>query len=85
MHGLGYELEFVVVLSTRSPALTQCLNLHRWLDENKSGVLACSTLKQVYRGTLTAGLDGDVTFVYLKVGSYFITAGVVILRESNHS
>jgi gluconokinase len=37
-----------------------------WLKEEKSGILACSALKQKYRETLSAGMpEGAVHFVWL--------------------
>lgn len=40
--------------------------LRGWYEEGKSGVLACSALKQRYRDTLAAGMAaGAITFVWL--------------------
>ena len=37
-----------------------------WFQEGKSGILACSALKQKYRDTLTADMPpGAITFVWL--------------------
>ena len=37
-----------------------------WYDDKKSGILACSALKQKYRDTLARGLpEGALTFVWL--------------------
>ncbi len=51
----------------REPWLETLNRLMRdWFDEKKSGVLACSALKEKYRATLAAGMPaGAVTFVLL--------------------
>jgi gluconokinase len=42
--------------------------LRKWNDEDSSGVLACSALKDTYRHTLAAGMpDGAVTFCLLDL------------------
>jgi gluconokinase len=42
--------------------------LRGWFAEGKSGVLACSALKEAYRETLAAGMPtGTVTFCLLEV------------------
>ncbi len=55
--------------SDRAPWL-ETLNglLRRWFAEGKSGVLACSALKAVYRDTLVAEMpQGAVSFCLLEV------------------
>ena len=51
----------------RQPWLTTLNRLmHGWYEEGKSGVLACSALKQKYRETLTADMPaGTILFVWL--------------------
>jgi gluconokinase len=51
----------------RQPWLEQLNRLMRgWAEAGKSGVLACSALKQKYRATLSAGLPaGEPHFVLL--------------------
>jgi gluconokinase len=51
----------------RQPWLETLNGLMRgWYEEGKSGVLACSALKQRYRETLAAGMTaGTVNFVWL--------------------
>jgi gluconokinase len=51
----------------RQPWLEALNRLMRgWLETGKSGVLACSALKEKYRTTLAAGMpDGSVSFVWL--------------------
>ncbi len=51
----------------RQPWLETLNKLMRgWFQEGKSGILACSALKQKYRDTLTADMPpGAITFVWL--------------------
>src|SRR4029077_979608 len=51
----------------RQPWLEALNKLMRgWFQEGKSGILACSALKQKYRDTLTADIPpGGITFVWL--------------------
>ncbi len=51
----------------RQPWLEELNRLMQgWFREGKSGVLACSALKEKYRATLVAGMPaGTVTFVWL--------------------
>jgi gluconokinase len=51
----------------REPWLEELNRLMQgWFREGKSGVLACSALKEKYRATLVAGMPkGTVTFVWL--------------------
>ena len=52
------------------------------LKENRPGVLACSALKESYRGQLFAGLE-DVLLVYLK-GSYELIWSRLSLRQDHY-
>src|ERR1700751_4907848 len=51
----------------RQPWLEALNTLMRgWFEEGKSGVLACSALKEKYRATLSAGIsDRELRFVWL--------------------
>jgi len=51
----------------RQPWLETLNRLMRtWREQGKSGVLACSALKQKYRDTLTEGVpEGTISFVWL--------------------
>lgn len=51
----------------RQPWLEKLNQLMRgWFDTGQGGVLACSALKDRYRGTLAAGMpDGSLSFVWL--------------------
>lgn len=55
----------------RQPWLETLNRLMRgWFEEGKSGVLACSALKQKYRETLSADLRvGAITFVWLDLSA----------------
>ncbi|HTF63503.1 MAG TPA: gluconokinase [Edaphobacter sp.] len=59
----------------RQPWLETLNRLMRgWFEEGKSGVLACSALKQKYRETLSADLPGGaVAFVWLDLSAAEIT------------
>jgi len=59
----------------RQPWLETLNRLMRgWYEEGKSGVLACSALKQSYRETLSADMPaGVITFVWLDGSSELIS------------
>jgi gluconokinase len=53
-----------------------------WYEEGKSGVLACSALKQKYRQTLRSGMpSGAITFVWLDGSADLISER---LAERHH-
>jgi gluconokinase len=64
----------------RQPWLETLNRLMRgWFEEGKSGVLACSALKQKYRETLSADLPGGaVTFVWLDLSAEEITKRLAV-------
>lgn len=64
----------------RQPWLETLNRLMRgWFEEGKSGVLACSALKQKYRETLSADLPaGAVTFVWLDLSAEEITKRLAV-------
>jgi gluconokinase len=52
-----------------------------WYEEGKSGILACSALKQKYRETLSAGFPaGTINFVWLD-GSPELISGRLAVRH----
>jgi gluconokinase len=56
--------------------------LREWFAEGKSGVLACSALKESYRTTLQAGMPkGAVSFVVLEASKEMLAAR---LAERKH-
>jgi gluconokinase len=61
----------------------------RWQDESRSGVLACSALRQSYRDLLRAGKDGrldvplDIAFVYLR-GSFDVIFKRMEARQGHY-
>jgi gluconokinase len=69
----------------REPWLEELNRLMRgWFREGKSGVLACSALKEKYRTTLKMGLpEGAVTFVLLD-GSKDMIAGRLASRTHEY-
>ena len=69
----------------RQPWLETLNRLMRgWYEEGKSGVLACSALKQRYRETLVAEMpDGAVDFVWLD-GSREMIAGRLAARHHEY-
>lgn len=69
----------------RQPWLETLNRLMRgWYEEGKSGVLACSALKQRYRETLVAEMpDGAVDFVWLD-GSRELIAGRLAARHHEY-
>lgn len=69
----------------RQPWLETLNRLMRgWYEEGKSGVLACSALKQKYRETLVAEMpEGAVDFVWLD-GSRELIAGRLAARHHEY-
>lgn len=54
-----------------------------WFQTGKSGVLACSALKQRYRDTLSAGMPaGTVTFVLLEGSKELIASRLAVRKHS---
>jgi gluconokinase len=69
--------------SDRAPWLTSLHNLiSSSLKQNKSGVLACSALKELYRQQLIDDND-DVQLIYLK-GSYDLIWSRMIARKEHY-
>ena len=66
----------------REPWLETLNSLMRgWFEAKKSGILACSALKETYRATLSAGMPaGAVSFVLLD-GSKELFAGRMAARH----
>jgi gluconokinase len=58
--------------------------LRSWYDGGRSGVLACSALKEKYRTTLSAGMpQGSVAFIWLD-GSRELIAGRLAARRHEY-
>lgn len=68
----------------REPWLEELNRLLRsWYESGKSGVLACSALKETYRDTLASGMPaGAVRFVWLDAGKELLHERMV---ERHHA
>lgn len=68
----------------REPWLEELNRILRgWHDTGKSGVLACSALKQSYRDTLSAGMPaGTVIFVLLEGSKELIASRLAVRKHS---